>query len=385
MIRILLVDDQNLVQEGIKLLLDQNPEFKVIGTVKDGRSAVKQINLLNPDIVLLDIEMPGMNGITATKYISHLSPKTKVIILSSHEDKKYLTQALMAGAKGYILKSSLMTDLKQSIIAVNNGYSQIESRLLAKIFHPSNIKSNSKKSTTNNKKLEKTTKTQEAVVKKAEKRTAKIKHSEVNKTILTSDTKESTHKSILPQTNANEVVRSTDFVILSKPGSTATFNSPESNKVNTAKLKSVTAVSEINLAKSGSLAGSHTQSKSDAAVEFSSINAANPFLPAVIIKRSTVQRSRPVKDNLWNKLLAVALRKNNFIYQIANQQQISHLYQSIALRYETIVQSSKLELTKYWCQLSPLIKRSHHKGWLVNSGLILFGIIITILIHRLFF
>ncbi len=380
MIRILLVDDQNLVQEGIKSLLNQNPEFKVIGTVKDGRSAVKQINLLNPDIVLLDIEMPGMNGITATKYISRLSPKTKVIILSSHEDKKYLTQALMAGAKGYILKSSLITDLKQSIIAVNNGYSQIESRLLAKIFDPSNIKSNSKKSKTDNRKSGKTTKTQEA-----EKRTAKIKHSEENKTILTSDTQESTQKSILPQTNASEVVRSTDFVVLSKPASTATFSSPESNKVNTANLKSVTAVSEINLAKSGSLAGSNNQSKSDAAAESSSINVANPFLPAVIIKRSTVQRSRPVKDNLWNKLSAIAFRKNNLIYQIANQQQISHLYRSIALRCETIVQSSKLKLTKYWCQLSLSIGRSQKKGWLANLGLILFGIIITIIIHRLFF
>ena len=127
MIRILLVDDQNLVQQGIKSLLEQDPEFKVIGTVKDGRSAVRQVNDLHPDLVLLDIEMPGMDGITATKYITRLSPQVKVVILSSHEDKKYLTHALMAGAKAYILKSSLMTDLKQSIIAVNNGYSYIES------------------------------------------------------------------------------------------------------------------------------------------------------------------------------------------------------------------------------------------------------------------
>ena len=140
MIRILIVDDQNLVQQGIKSLLERDLDFKVIGTVKDGRNAVQQIAQIHPDIVLLDIEMPGMDGITTTKYINRVSPKTKVIILSSHEDKKYVTRALMAGAKGYILKTSLMTDLKQAISAVNNGYSQIDSRLLAKVFDPQNIR-----------------------------------------------------------------------------------------------------------------------------------------------------------------------------------------------------------------------------------------------------
>ena len=140
MIRILIVDDQNLVQQGIKSLLDRDLDFKVIGTVKDGRHAVQQIAQIHPDIVLLDIEMPGMDGITTTKYINRVSPKTKVIILSSHEDKKYVTRALMAGAKGYLLKTSLMTDLKQAISAVQNGYSQIDSRLLAKVFDPQNVR-----------------------------------------------------------------------------------------------------------------------------------------------------------------------------------------------------------------------------------------------------
>ena len=146
MIRILIVDDQNLVQQGIKSLLDRDLDFKVIGTVRDGHNAVKQIAQIHPDIVLLDIEMPGMNGITVTKYINRVSPKTKVIILSSHEEKKYVTQALMAGAKGYLLKSSLMNDLKQAILAVNNGYSQIDSRLLAKVFNPENVRAKNNKS-----------------------------------------------------------------------------------------------------------------------------------------------------------------------------------------------------------------------------------------------
>jgi DNA-binding NarL/FixJ family response regulator len=147
MIRILLVDDQNLVQQGIKSLLAQDPDLEIVGTLKDGRSAVSKVAELSPDIVLLDIEMPGMDGVTATKYITSLAPQTKVIILSSHEDEKYLTQALMAGAKAYLLKDSLVRDLRQSIIAVNNGYTQMESKLLAKIFHPSNLKSNNRQKT----------------------------------------------------------------------------------------------------------------------------------------------------------------------------------------------------------------------------------------------
>ena len=134
MIRILIVDDRNLIRLGIKSLLDRDSDFEIVGMVEDGRSAVRQVELLRPDIVLLDVEMPSMNGITATKYINRLAPNTKVIIISSHEDKKYVVKALMAGAKAYILKDSLTSDLKQTILAVNSGYSQIESKLLTKIF-----------------------------------------------------------------------------------------------------------------------------------------------------------------------------------------------------------------------------------------------------------
>ena len=139
MIRILIVDDQNLVRQGIKSLIDKDLNFEIVGMVGNGRDAVKQVELLRPDIVLLDIEMPKMNGISTTKHIAHLAPDTKVIILSSHEDEKYTVQALVAGAKGYILKNSLSIDLKQAILAVNSGYSHIESRLLAKVFNSENI------------------------------------------------------------------------------------------------------------------------------------------------------------------------------------------------------------------------------------------------------
>lgn len=139
MIRILIVDDQNLVRQGIKSLIDKDLNFEIVGMVGDGRDAIKQVELLRPDIVLLDIEMPKMNGISTTKHISNLAPDTKVIILSSHEDEKYILQALVAGARGYIIKSSLSINLKQAILAVNSGYSHIESRLLAKVFNSENI------------------------------------------------------------------------------------------------------------------------------------------------------------------------------------------------------------------------------------------------------
>ena len=132
MIRILIASEQSSMRQEIKSLLNKDPDFKAIAIVRDGRSAVKQVDLLSPDIVLLELEMPVMNGITAAKYINHLYPDTKVIILSSREEPKYVVQSLVAGAKAYILQHSLRTDLKQMIIAVNSGYSQIESRLLTK-------------------------------------------------------------------------------------------------------------------------------------------------------------------------------------------------------------------------------------------------------------
>lgn len=147
MIRILIASEQNSVRE-IKSLLNKDPDLKAIAVVRDGRSAVKQVDILSPDIVLLDLEMPIMDGITAAKYINHLYPDTKVIIFSSHEDKKYVVQSLMAGARAYILKHSLKKDLKQIVLAVNSGYCQIESKLLAKIFRPANSQKHSLSSTT---------------------------------------------------------------------------------------------------------------------------------------------------------------------------------------------------------------------------------------------
>lgn len=130
MLHILLVDDQNIVRQGLQALLESKAELKVVGTASDGNSAIEQVKILKPDIVLIDIEMPGMSGITATSTICQQFPQTKVVVLSSHENQKYVVQALQAGAEGYLLKTTLAEDLEQAIWAVYKGHLQIESRLL---------------------------------------------------------------------------------------------------------------------------------------------------------------------------------------------------------------------------------------------------------------
>ena len=134
MIRILLVDDQNIVRQGIQALLEPRPKLKVVGTAEDGDSAIEQVGTLMPDVVLMDIEMPVMSGITATQKICQQFPETKVLVLSSHEDRESVTQALEAGAEGYLLKNTLAEDLEQAIWSVYRGRSQIESKLLKEVF-----------------------------------------------------------------------------------------------------------------------------------------------------------------------------------------------------------------------------------------------------------
>jgi RND family efflux transporter MFP subunit len=133
MIRILLVDDQNLMREGLQALLEHRPRLKIVGTAKDGNSAIERVKTLRPDVVLIDIEMPGMSGITATQKICQQFTLMKVLVLSSHENQEYVVKALQAGAQGYLLKNTLVADdLEHAIWSVYRGYSQLESKLLTK-------------------------------------------------------------------------------------------------------------------------------------------------------------------------------------------------------------------------------------------------------------
>jgi len=148
MIRTLLVDDQNIVRQGIQALLEPTAKINVVGTASDAISALEQVEALIPDIVLIDIEMPGISGIVATYKICQKFPNIKVIVLSSHENQEYIVRALNAGAEGYLLKSTLAEDLEQAIWSVYRGYPQLESKLFRNIlekFHLLQLETSVKK------------------------------------------------------------------------------------------------------------------------------------------------------------------------------------------------------------------------------------------------
>jgi len=120
-IRILLADDHNVMRGGLRLLLERQQGFRVVGEASDGRQAVEQAEETKPDIIVLDIAMPNLSGIEAAQRISALLPQTRIIILSMHSDESYVLRALKAGAKGYLLKDSAENDLIEAIRAVDEG------------------------------------------------------------------------------------------------------------------------------------------------------------------------------------------------------------------------------------------------------------------------
>ncbi|HXJ96567.1 MAG TPA: response regulator transcription factor [Terriglobia bacterium] len=120
-IRIVLADDHNIMRGGLRLLLERQPGFTVVGEASDGRQAVEQAEATKPDVVVLDIAMPNLSGIEAAARISEMLPHVAIVILSMHADESYVLRALKAGAKGYLLKDSAESDLIQAITAASNG------------------------------------------------------------------------------------------------------------------------------------------------------------------------------------------------------------------------------------------------------------------------
>ncbi len=118
---ILIADDHGIVREGLRLQLEQHEEFEVVGEATDGREAVRMAEELHPDVVIMDIAMPNLNGIDATAQIVKRDPQLKVIILSMHSDESYLTRALTAGVKGYLLKETADVDLYRAVQVVAQG------------------------------------------------------------------------------------------------------------------------------------------------------------------------------------------------------------------------------------------------------------------------
>lgn len=126
MINILLVDDQALLCEVLKTWLDVEKDIQVLGVAHDGQEAIDAVEKLQPDIVLMDIDMPQMDGLKATKILSQRFPKVKVIFLSGHDDDVYLGKSLRAGAKGYLLKNTTADELVQKIRSVYNNINLLE-------------------------------------------------------------------------------------------------------------------------------------------------------------------------------------------------------------------------------------------------------------------
>jgi len=121
MTRILLADDHGVVRQGLRAVLARDASFEVIGESGDGREAVRLADALQPDVVIMDISMPQLNGIEAAKQIVKANPRTHIIILSVHSDETYLMRALQAGVKGYLLKESAEEDLIRAVRMVAQG------------------------------------------------------------------------------------------------------------------------------------------------------------------------------------------------------------------------------------------------------------------------
>jgi DNA-binding NarL/FixJ family response regulator len=121
LIRVVLADDHSVVRQGLRAWLERSGYVQVVGEAADGREAVAIVEQLEPDIVIMDIAMPMLNGIDATAQITRRNPDTKVIILSMHADESYILRALGAGAKGYLLKESTESDLLPAVQSVRDG------------------------------------------------------------------------------------------------------------------------------------------------------------------------------------------------------------------------------------------------------------------------
>lgn len=128
-ITIALIDDHKLFREGVKRILSYEPSFEVVAEADDGRDANAIVEQYKPDIVLMDINMPEVNGIEATKKLIKTHPSTKVIILSIHEDESYVTHALQTGAQGYLLKEMDTESLMEAIKVVYDGGSYLHPKV----------------------------------------------------------------------------------------------------------------------------------------------------------------------------------------------------------------------------------------------------------------
>ena len=138
MIRVLIAEDQEIVRRGLTSLLSTQPDIEVVGGVGDGQQAIDAIAKLEakqqrPDVVLMDIKMPKVDGVTATKTIVEKFPDTRIVILTTFEDSRFISEALSYGAKGYLLKDTPLEELARVIRSIASGYTQFGPGILEKL------------------------------------------------------------------------------------------------------------------------------------------------------------------------------------------------------------------------------------------------------------
>jgi DNA-binding NarL/FixJ family response regulator len=137
MIRVLLADDHVVIRGGLRALLQQQPDFQIVGEASDGREAVSLAESTKPDVIVMDVSMPNLNGTEAARQIVAKQPDVAIVMLSMHSDESYVLRALKAGARGYLLKEAAENDLLQAIRAVQQGkafFSPAVSRVLVEDY-----------------------------------------------------------------------------------------------------------------------------------------------------------------------------------------------------------------------------------------------------------
>jgi DNA-binding NarL/FixJ family response regulator len=132
-LRILLADDHVTVRHGLRLLIDSQPDMKVVSEASDGSAAIQSTDAVKPDVIVMDISMPGMNGLVASRKLKQLQPGVAIVTLTRHADDAYLQELLRAGVSGYVLKQSAPAELLQAIRATAAGGQYLDSALTARV------------------------------------------------------------------------------------------------------------------------------------------------------------------------------------------------------------------------------------------------------------